>query len=258
MTAVSQRPGLQAILLDIEGTTTPVAFVYDVLFPYARARLHHHLQQRVATTEYASLIDRLHDEYRQDRGAGHPVPAWVEGPPADRLPSVVEYACWLMDRDRKSTPLKELQGRIWEEGYRNGELTGEVFPDVPPAFERWHSLGLTIAIFSSGSERAQQLLFRHSASGDLTRFIRAYFDTTIGSKTEAESYRRIAAALTIRAQSVLFVSDVTRELDAARTAGMDTRLSKRLGNPPSDDDRGHVAVRSFAEILPATHDELHD
>lgn len=115
-----------------------------------------------------------------------------------------------MDRDRKSTALKSLQGKIWDEGYRSGELRGEVYPDVPPALERWRRHGVDTAIFSSGSVQAQQLLFRSTPFGDLTRFMRAYFDTTTGPKTEPESYRRIATALGRDPRDVLFVSDVPR------------------------------------------------
>ncbi len=132
-----------------------------------------------------------------------------------------------MDRDRKSTGLKSLQGKIWEEGYRSGELKGEVYPDVLPALERWRRAGIDIAIFSSGSVQAQRSLFRNSVAGDLTRFIRAYFDTTTGPKREPESYARIAAALERSPSEVLFVSDIEAELDAAVRAGMQTGLCVR-------------------------------
>ena len=139
-----------------------------------------------------------------------------------------------MDRDRKSTGLKSLQGRIWDEGYRAGSLKGEVYPDVPPALARWRGQGIDIAIFSSGSVQAQRSLFRNTDAGDLTRFIGAYFDTTTGPKTAPESYARIAAALERSPSEVLFLSDVTAELDAARTAGMRTALCVRdPGSAPS-------------------------
>ena len=152
-----------------------------------------------------------------------------------------------MDRDRKSPALKELQGRIWKDGYRSGELIGEVFPDVPVALGRWHRLGIPVGIFSSGSVLAQQLLFRHSAAGDLTRFLRWHFDTAVGAKGEPESYRRIASAVDAAPEQILFVSDIVRELDAARAAGMQTRLSERPGNatPPK---HHHPVVRTFDQI----------
>jgi enolase-phosphatase E1 len=137
-----------------------------------------------------------------------------------------------MDRDRKSTQLKELQGRIWEDGYRRGELVGEVFPDVGPALQRWHDRGLHVGIFSSGSVQAQQLLFRHSSAGDLTPYLRSYFDTNVGAKADPGSYRRIGEAIAVPAGAVLFLSDVVRELDAACAAGMQVRLVVRPGNAP--------------------------
>jgi enolase-phosphatase E1 len=152
-----------------------------------------------------------------------------------------------MDEDRKSTGLKSLQGKIWEEGYRSGELKGEVYPDVLPALERWRKQKIDIAIFSSGSVQAQRSLFRNSAAGDLTRFIRAYFDTTTGPKREPESYARIAETLERTPAEVLFVSDVGAELDAARAAGMRTALCLRT--PGSiQPAAGHQLIRRFDEI----------
>ena len=198
------------LLLDIEGTTTPIAFVTDTLFPYARARL-------------ASFLSR---EGRAD---------------------VASAFLAEMDRDSKSTELKALQGRIWEDGYRSGELTGTVFEDVPRAFARWQSTGTPIAIFSSGSVLAQQWLFRRSSAGDLTPFIAQYFDTEVGPKRDPASYARIAATVALPPSSITFVSDVVAELDAARAAGMQTIMSLRPGNhpqPPHD----HRVVHSFDEI----------
>ena len=150
-----------------------------------------------------------------------------------------------MDQDRKSTGLKSLQGRIWEEGYGSGELKGELYPDVVPAMERWRTQGIDVAIFSSGSVQAQRSLFRNSTAGDLTRFIRAYFDTTTGPKREPESYARIAAALEHSPEDVLFVSDIGAELDAARTAGMRTALCVRgSGNNPGV----HPVIHEFGQI----------
>jgi len=152
-----------------------------------------------------------------------------------------------MDRDRKSTGLKSLQGKIWEEGYRAGDLRSEVYPDVPPALERWRRQGIDIAIFSSGSVQAQRSLFTNTAAGDLTRFIRAYFDTTIGPKTAPHSYVRIAAALERSPSEVLFLSDVGAELDAALTAGMRTALCVRTpGSAPSAG--GHPVIHAFDEL----------
>jgi enolase-phosphatase E1 len=158
---------------------------------------------------------------------------------------VVSYVNWLMDLDRKSTGLKSLQGKIGEEGYRSGELKGEVYPDVLPALERWRKSGIDIAIFSSGSVQAQRSLFGNSTAGDLTRFIRDYFDTTSGPKREPDSYTRIARELERSPSEVLFVSDIAAELDAARAAGMQTVLCVR----DSDEVRGvHPVIHTFGEI----------
>lgn len=162
------------------------------------------------------------------------------------MASVAAYVRWLIDRDRKSTGLKSLQGKMWEEGYRAGELLGVVFPDVPPALERWRRQGLDIAIFSSGSVQAQRDLFAHSTAGNLTRFIRAYFDTTTGPKTAAHSYARIAATLERAPSEVLFLSDVGAELDAARAAGMQTALCIR--SPEVAPSSGHPVVHTFDDM----------
>ncbi len=230
---------IQALLLDVEGTTTPVDFVYRTLFPYARARLASHLAEHWADERTRADVARLEAEHREHSDSA---PAWRDEPEA-----VTAYLAWLMDQDRKSTGLKSVQGRIWEEGYRRGELRGAVYPDVPSAFERWRRAGRRIAIFSSGSVLAQRLLFANSGAGDLTGFIDAYFDTTTGPKREPASYRRIADALSLAPERVLFLSDVAAELDAARTSGMATALSLREGaEPPSG--HSHVVIRSFEEV----------
>ena len=140
-----------------------------------------------------------------------------------------------MDRDRKSPGLKLLQGRIWEGGYRAGILKGEVFADVPPALERWRDAGLDVAIYSSGSELAQRLIFGSTADGDLTRFFSRFFDTAVGAKDAPASYRRIAAELGRATDRIVFISDVTTELDAAGSAGCGVILCVRPGNRPQPD-----------------------
>jgi enolase-phosphatase E1 len=227
--------GVAAVLLDIEGTTTPIAFVYQTLFPYVRAHLARYLDEHAATPPMASIIDRLERERAADPDA----------PPAGPIAGYLE---WLMDRDRKSTPLKDLQGRMWEAGYRRGELIGDIFGDVPRALTRWHDEGIGVGIFSSGSVLAQRLLFAYSTSGDLTSLIRWYFDTTVGPKREAASYRRIADEMTIAPGSILFVSDVVPELDAAHDAGMQTRLSIRPGNAAQPEGHAHQIIRDFDEL----------
>jgi enolase-phosphatase E1 len=225
------------ILLDIEGTTTPIAFVTDTLFPYARRHLPIYLEQQGGTPECRAAIELLRAEYDVDRAAGEHPPPW----------SPQAYLDWLMDRDRKSPALKELQGRVWEEGYRNGTLVGEVYEDVPRALARWRDSGVPVGIYSSGSVRAQQLLFRRSTAGDLTPFLSWHFDTAVGAKREKLSYARIAADVSLRPGDILFVSDVAAELDAARAAGLGTALAVRPGNPPQP-AAGHRVIHSFDEL----------
>lgn len=237
-------PGIPpSLLLDVEGTTTPLSFVHEILFPFARARLSDTLDRREGA-EMSRHIDHLRTEWSGERPDDAP-PGWDPGQPAA---SATRYASWLMDRDRKSTALKALQGEIWRTGYENGELQGEVFDDVEPAFRRWKASGKSIRIFSSGSVLAQALLFRYSRAGDLTDYLDGYFDTTTGPKTDAASYRRIVAAAEQSAQDVLFVSDSPRELEAARTAGLKVALSIRPGNAPVSPSPGDWVVRSFDEL----------
>ena len=226
------------ILLDIEGTTTPIAFVVGHLFPYARTHLPLYLEQQGGTPECRRAVSRLHAEYEADRARGELLPDW----------SPRGYLDWLMDRDRKSPALKDLQGRVWEEGYRNGTLVGEVFDDVPLALRRWHEAGVAVGIYSSGSVRAQQWLFRRSTAGDLTPYLSWHFDTAVGAKRDPASYTRIAEDVNVAPDEILFVSDVAVELDAARSAGLRTVLIIRPGNTPQP-DTGHRVVRSLLDLL---------
>jgi len=241
-----RQAGVRAIVLDVEGTTTPVSFVYETLFPYARQHLHPYLDRCGVPSQ---LLHRFRKEHDADAAVDPSVPAWNDDPAAARLASIEAYAGWLMDRDRKSTALKELQGLIWEDGYRFGALEGAVFADVAPALARWRDDGLALAIFSSGSVLAQELLFGFSTAGDLTRLIDRHFDTTTGAKTEAESYRRIAEAMRVAASEVLFVSDIPRELDAAHSAGMQVILAIRPGNAAVDGANDYRIIRSFDELI---------
>ena len=249
LTVPLDTPRVRAILLDIEGTTTPIDFVTKVLFPYARQRTNEFLRHHRDNPEVGADIEALRREYSADFAQKLNPPTWRDDSLDAELESAVAYLHWQMDRDRKSTPLKSLQGKIWEAGYRTGELRGEVFPDVPPAFSRWRGQKKDICIFSSGSILAQKLLFTHSTAGDLTSFLRAHFDTTTGHKKEAESYRRIAKALDLEPQGMVFLSDVTEELDASRLAGMETVLCVRPGNPQTA-STPHPVIRSFDELFP--------
>ncbi len=236
-------------MLDIEGTTTPIDFVYQTLFPYARKHLQDYLAQHDSTAEVSSIIVELRRENSQDIANNLNPPVITDQSREAELASVTAYLYWLMDSDRKSTPLKALQGEIWQQGYESGELLSEVFADVPQAFIKWSSQRRTIAIFSSGSVLAQKLLFAHTVAGDLTKFISAYFDTNIGAKREAESYRRIAEALASAPQEIIFLSDVVAELDAARAAGMQTALCVRPGNAAQPSAHPHKIIHTFAEMF---------
>jgi enolase-phosphatase E1 len=241
---------VSVLLLDIEGTTTPIDFVYNILFPYAREHLKPYLEDRRAAADVQADIRELLQENSDDvrRGLDPPL---INGP-AERvsLDEIVAYVDWLMDRDRKTTPLKSLQGRIWDEGYRRGELRSQVFEDVPRAFKRWREQARKVFIYSSGSVLAQKLLFANTEAGDLAPFISGYFDTNIGAKKDPESYRRIASELKLQSFSVLFISDVTDELDAAATAGCETLLCVRLGNHPQSPSASHTIINTFDEIFP--------
>ena len=215
----------QAVLLDIEGTVTPISFVHDVLFPYARAHVESFLDSHSNQPEVQTDIRKLRDEQASDIEE-------LRQSPIDSVDTVVTYVNRLIDLDRKSPALKSLQGKIWKAGYEDGSLKSPVYPDVIDAFKRWRDAGIKINIFSSGSVLAQQLLFAHTDGGDLTRYIDQYFDTSIGKKMDPESYAKIAGKLSIDSTQLLFVSDVVAELYAAKEAGMQTRLCIRPGNPP--------------------------
>ena len=231
--------GVRGILLDIEGTTTPIAFVHDVLFSYARAHASDFLKNNIGSDAVRDDVSMLYEEHALDVVKDHNPPELNE-----EIESLASYIEWLIDHDRKSTGLKSLQGKIWRKGYLDGSLKSQVFEDVAPAFQRWRAAGLKVSIFSSGSVLAQQLLFAHTNAGDLTRFIDSYFDTNTGKKGEAESYRRIAAEMGLEPGEIMFVSDVIEELDAAEEAGMKTRLSVRHGNPIQAPTH-HQAIESF-------------
>jgi len=211
---------VNALLLDIEGTTTPVDFVYKTLFPYARLHLASYLAKSFEAEDRAMLLE----EYHSDSSAEKPL--WNEPP--------IDYILWLMDHDRKVRALKSIQGRIWENGYRNGALRGVLFPDVAPALRRWKSSDKKIFIYSSGSVKAQRLLFENSIDGDLSQLIDGYFDTEVGSKKETTSYKTILIRINLPANECLFISDVTAECQAAHDAEFNVLLSVRPGNEPQD------------------------
>lgn len=230
---------MEAILLDIEGTTTPIDFVHKVLFPYAKGRVGKYVE-----THFGKLVDeiaQLVDESSHDQTYTVPVDPTEPG-------SVAAYLEHLISVDRKSTPLKSIQGDLWKEGYESGDLKSVVYDDVPPAFERWKAGRKTIAIYSSGSVLAQKLLFGYTNHGDLTPFISANFDTNVGHKREAASYRKIAKDLNLSPYDILFLSDVPEELAAAAESGCETRLVVRPGNPEVTSAESFASVTSFDEV----------
>lgn len=219
---------IKAIVTDIEGTTSSLSFVKDVLFPYARAHMTAFVRQHAgepgvrAQLQAATGDDPLSDEQ-----------------------TIARLVQWI-DEDRKATPLKALQGMIWEAGYRHGDFRGHVYDDAAQKLRAWHASGIALYVFSSGSVQAQKLLFGYSDFGDLTPLFSGYFDTTIGAKREAESYRRIAQEIGRPPAEILFLSDIPEELHAARAAGMYTTWLIRDGVPPASP--AHPVARDFNAI----------
>lgn len=240
MTSLPRGGGVRVLLLDIEGTTTPLTFVSDILFPYARKHLRAFLQAHEKVPEVASAIEALNGE--------RSLAARADPNQPEVTADIASYAEWLMERDVKSPGLKALQGLIWKGGYESGELHGDVFADVPEVFRAAKPAGIRIAIYSSGSVLAQRLIFGSTQFGDLTPEIAAYFDTAVGPKREARSYSRIARELDCDPASILFLSDVIEELEAARAAGCPVALVVRPGNPPQRPADVPV-VRDIAEAL---------
>lgn len=236
----------RAVLLDIEGTTTPISFVHDILFPFARDHVRDYLIRNSGAPEVQKDIAALIVEQSVDR-SGEQAPQIDTA--SSSIASIVRYVNWLIERDRKSPGLKSLQGKIWERGYRDGILKAPLFDDVVPNLERWRGKGIRIAIFSSGSVLAQKLLFAHTDTGDHTDLIEQYFDTSVGSKVNSTSYSEIARQLELSPAEVIFVSDVANELTAARDAGMSTLLCLRPGNQPQPTAEQFQAIQSFSEIL---------
>lgn len=236
------------ILLDIEGTTTPVDFVYQTLFPYARAQVESFLTAHLSDEATQADITGLRDEHAADVRQSLEPPPLQEQSQKALIESITAYVHWLMDQDRKSTPLKSLQGRIWEAGYSSGELQSQIFDDVPRALLRWREQQKDICIYSSGSVLAQKLLFAHTEAGDLTAFIRDYFDTNVGAKRDRETYQRIAYSLARAPSEIVFISDVVAELDAARSAEFQTLLCERPGNH-AQPVSSHSAIHTFDELF---------
>lgn len=217
---------IKAIVTDIEGTTSSISFVHEVLFPYARARLREFVLAHADEPEVAAQLDAV-----RMTAEGHP-----------DLNGVIQQLLHWMDEDKKVTALKALQGLIWEQGYRNGDFHGHIYADAVENLRNWHAQGIALYIYSSGSVHAQKLLFGHTQYGDLTPLFSGYFDTRIGAKTEVSAYQHIVESLQLPAAQILFLSDIERELDAARAAGLKTCW----------------LVRDTAPVDQAAHPQVHD
>ncbi len=218
-------------MTDIEGTTSSLSFVKDVLFPYARERMARFVRAHANDPAVRGLLD----DTRQ-----------LMGGRADDEEVIVQLIRWI-DEDKKITPLKALQGMIWERGFKQGDFKGHVYEDAVRNLKQWQARGIRLYVFSSGSVQAQKLLFAHTGYGDLTPLFSGYFDTTVGAKKEASSYHKIAQTIGFTPGDILFLSDIKEELDAAHEAGMRTAWLLRDSTPGGV--AGHTKVSNFDEIV---------
>lgn len=242
-------PASRAVILDVEGTTTSIAFVYDRLFPYVRRVIDGFLATHWGEPAVVGAVVALRRQAAEDRAAGFEGAVEVLGSPEAtdervRL-SAVASVHWQMDHDRKTTSLKTLQGLIWRSGYRHGELQGHVYPDVPEALRRWKSAGVPVYIYSSGSIAAQKLLFSCSEAGDLTPLLAGHFDTTTGPKKAASSYVTIAEAIGLPPAAIGFATDSLEEARAAAEAGVRAVLSVRPGTETLPEGHGFPIIEGL-------------
>ncbi|KAK9056956.1 hypothetical protein SSX86_024321 [Deinandra increscens subsp. villosa] len=242
----------RCIVLDIEGTTTPISFVTDVLFPYARKNVQRHLEETYDTDFTQDDIKLLRSQVEDDLQHGVvdavPIPSNEAGKQAV-IAALVANVEGMIKSDRKITSLKQLQGHIWRTGFEKSELKGVVFDDVPGSLEKWHASGIKVYIYSSGSRLAQRLLFGYTDYGDLRNYLCGYFDTTVGNKKETKSYVEISESLGVhRPSDILFVTDVYQEAVAAKAAGLDVLISVRPGNGSLPENHGFKTIKSFSEI----------
>ena len=232
----------RGLLLDIEGTTSSVSYVYEVMFPFVRRHLDEFLEAHWGEAKVDEACRRIAADGRFD---------WkpARGPDAAAARrSIRDEVLRQMDADAKATGLKQLQGMIWKQGFQQGELKAHVYRDVPPALQRWHEAGRDVRIYSSGSVQAQKLFFAHTEYGDLLPWMSGHYDTLTGPKLAPESYLKIAADWGYPAGAILFLSDLPGELDAARQAGLCTALCRRPGNAPVPADHGHAELADFGQL----------
>jgi enolase-phosphatase E1 len=223
--------GVQWILTDIEGTTTEVSFVYDILFPYFRSHMDE--WKTVDSDQMNQVLEQTRVLVLEEQSIN-----------LSNKESIFDQLRQWSIEDRKVTPLKTFQGMVWEQGFKSGAIRGHMYPDVKPALERWAEMGMKLAIFSSGSIAAQKQLFGFSTEGDLTPYFSAYFDTTTGMKRDEQTYHLIVQQLHASANSVLFLSDIRQELEAAKEAGMRTLQLVRPGTQAN----WSSCVSDFSEI----------
>lgn len=233
------------LLFDIEGTVSPLAFVREVMFPHARKALRGFLDHQAGRPDVVDVLGQMARDAGRDS-----VKNWCPHPIGSAAAKewLIREIEQLMEGDAKLTGFKQLQGLIWEEGFRSGALQATLFPDVVPAWQKFLSSGLLLQIYSSGSVQAQRLFFAHTQEGDLTPMLSDHHDTTRGSKKEAASYATIASAVGMAPGEILFVSDIVAELDAAREAGFATALAVRPGNPEADPS-SHAILSTLEEII---------
>ena len=220
--------GISHVLLDIEGTTCPVSFVAETLFPYAAKHLDPFVKTHRGETVVGELLAAAEGRWKQD--SNPEAQQLLADPGAD----VITYLQLLIKQDRKLTELKDLQGLVWTEGYASGDLKGPLFADVAPALRQWHQQGTVLAVYSSGSVAAQQLLYGHSTEGDLRSLFSHWFDTRTGAKQDVASYLAISEAMGVERSKILFISDSLLECEAAHAADMQVLFSDREGNPGRD------------------------
>ncbi|KAL6890563.1 hypothetical protein ACP4OV_008818 [Aristida adscensionis] len=248
-----QLSSVQCVVLDIEGTTSPISFVTDVLFPYARDNVRRHLVATYGSDETTDDVALLRAQVEQDLAEG--VAGAVPVPPDEAgkdkvIDALVANVEAMIKADRKITSLKQLQGHIWRTGFESQEIKGVVFEDVPPALQKWHANGIKTYIYSSGSREAQRLIFGNTTYGDLRKYLCGFFDTTVGTKREARSYYEIWQSVGVdRPSQILFLTDVYQEATAAKAAGLEALISIRPGNAPLPENHGFPTISSFAEIL---------
>lgn len=234
----------RGILLDIEGTTSSISFVYDVMFRYVRENVDSFLKSNWGQPSVAACLPMLAVDLEKDS-----VDDWLGGLSDEQQQSAVSQSViGLMDADVKATGLKQLQGLIWKDGFTSSQMVAHLYDEVADCIKAWKQSGIDVRIYSSGSIEAQKLFFGHTVAGDLLDQFSGHYDTTTGAKQESASYQKIAAEFDCEPCQILFVSDVVAELEAAKSAGLQTALSIRPGNKPVEADHGFDAINSFDEI----------